>query len=108
MYHKYAVLKVPFPFTDSNRTKHRPAVAISNQSFNNTSKFIILAMITTAKHSQEQTDYEILDLKSAGLSTKCVIRMKIFSVDKNLIHGMLGTLSAQDAQTLDEKIRTAL
>jgi len=41
------VVSVPFPFTDSSRTKRRPALVLSARPFNE-SGHVILTMITSA------------------------------------------------------------
>ena len=61
------VVVVPFPFTDSARSKRRPALVISRRDFNNRNHHSMLAMITTAKRARWQSDVEIRDPDQAGL-----------------------------------------
>lgn len=45
-YDHYAVVRVPFPFTDKTASKRRPALVISDeQAFNAPSGHLVLAMI---------------------------------------------------------------
>ena len=45
---RYAVVRVPFPFTDRNATKNRPAVVLSDAvAFNTPAGHSVMAMITS-------------------------------------------------------------
>ena len=46
---RFDVVVVPFPFTDLNASKRRPALVLTNDSFNQTTKNSVLAMITSAE-----------------------------------------------------------
>ena len=46
-FNAFDVIVVPFPFTDRDTTKRRPALVISNALFNQQHDQLILAMITT-------------------------------------------------------------
>ena len=48
----FDVVVVPFPFTDRNTTKRRPALVLSDaRAFNEQAGHFVLAMITSARHS---------------------------------------------------------
>ena len=78
------VIIVPFPFTDRATTKRRPAVVLSNAAFNTATGHVIAAMITSAKQSAWSSDVAITDLAAAGLAVPCVVRMKLFTLEKVL------------------------
>ncbi len=103
-FYKHDVLLVPFPFTDKAKAKKRPALVISPQEFNVSTKHIIFAMITTM--GNWAFDIEIGDLKSAGLSHPCKIRMKLFTLDASLIDKKIGELGKQDRDMVDANIKT--
>ena len=44
------VVVVPFPFSDREASKRRPALVCSATAFNDSSHHLVLAMITTASH----------------------------------------------------------
>jgi len=93
----YDVVVVPFPFTDRTATKRRPALVISDGlAFNSRVGHSVLAMITSAKHSDWPEDSEISDLDAAGLSSDSVVRMKLFTLDNQLILRRAGALSTND------------
>ena len=42
-------------------------------------------VFTSAKHSNWYGDWEILDVKAAGLEAKSIVSQKIFSLDMRLV-----------------------
>ena len=80
----WEIVVVPFPFTDGPGTKQRPALVLSDLDFNRQSGHSILAMITSAAHSEWPGDIP-LDPSVIGLHKPCVIRMKFFTLDNRLI-----------------------
>lgn len=108
IYNRYDVIKVPFPFTDKDYTKRRPALVISSEKYQTNFKHCILCMITTAKHSKWIDDVIIQNLSITGLSTPSKIRLKIFSLDEKLILGKLGKIDNQDISILSAKMKEYL
>ena len=97
---RLAVVRVPFPFTDRQTTKNRPALVVSdNSAFNLPAGHSVMAMITSATHAPWPLDCAISDLAAAGLPAASVIRWKLFTLDNQLIRGVLGRLSDADAAT---------
>ena len=95
IYKQFDVVVVPFPFTDSNRTKKRPALVLSDRKSLTIDKSI-LTMITTSGHSPWSLDIAIEDLESTGLRTQSIIRFKLFTLDNSLITKKIGLLSEVD------------
>ena len=96
-YNRYDIVKVPFPFTDRQANKYRPALIISSsKSFNSYIDHSVMAMITSSKHSAWPLDTPISNLDSAGLPVASIIRLKLFTLDHRLIISTLGYLSGQD------------
>lgn len=96
----YDVVVVPFPFTDRDTGKRRPALILSNDSFNQTTQHSVLAMITSAEQSSWPGDYPIKDLELAGLPTECLVRLKLFTLDHRLIIRKAGALGTADQKKL--------
>lgn len=92
----FAVVRVPFPFTDRALQRRRPAVVHSDPEFQRGSDHLLLAMITTARRSCWPLDWPIQDLAAAGLNQACCVRLKLFSLDERLLLGQLGQLAAVD------------
>jgi len=108
-YDRYTIVKVPFPFTDKMANKNRPALIISAaEPLNNKIEHSVMAMITSAKHSDWPLDSLINDLSSAGLSAPSLIRLKFFTLDHRLIRGTLGELSNEDQLSFDENLKILL
>ncbi len=108
-YKAFDVVVVPFPFTDRATSKRRPALVLSDHgAFNAKVGHSVLAMITSAEHSDWPLDTAITDLKAAGLPTPSVVRMKLFTLDHQLIIRKAGALAAKDRQAVARAARALL
>ncbi len=107
-YKQYDVIIVPFTYTDNiEKSKRRPAVIISeNKRFNLETGKLVCAMITTGKSLKWSYDIEINDLKTAGLKKPCVIRMKLFTIDKRIVIEKIGQIEKKDRHNLIESLKT--
>jgi mRNA interferase MazF len=104
-FERFDVVRVPFPFSDRQAQKHRPALVLSDKAaFNRPAGHSVMAMITSAGHSPWPLDVTIVDLKAAGLPAPSLVRFKLFTLDHRLVRGKLGQLAPAD-QT---RVRTAL
>ena len=99
----FDVVIVPFPFTDRNASKRRPALVLSGAGFNQAARHSVLAMITSADQSAWLGDCPIQNVESAGLTTVCLVRLKLFTLDHRLIIRKAGCLALAD----QKKLRTA-
>lgn len=106
---RYDVVRVPFPFTDHNADKHRPALVLSDHAgFNAPAGHSVMAMITTAVHAPWPLDVAISDLAAAGLPVASIVRFKLFTLDHRLVRGTLGQLADKDCARVAKAIRTLL
>ena len=97
----YAVVRVPFPFTDRSAAKNRPALVLSaSAAFNAPAGHSVMAMITSQSNPPWPLDCTITDLASAGLPAPSKVRFKLFTLDHRLVMGQVGALSAADIQTV--------
>ena len=104
-FERFTVVRVPFPFTDRNATKNRPALVLSDAaSFNTPAGHSVMAMITSQGNAPWPLDCPVADLKAAGLPAPSLVRFKLFTLDHRLVRGELGMLAATDTTT----VRTAL
>lgn len=108
IYKLFSVVLVPFPFTDTDDQKRRPALVLSTHDFQQKNGHITLGMITTAKHSSWFGDHRILDLEKAGLPVESIVRQKIFTLDSRLVEKQLGTLSHEDEKQVLLKMAACL
>lgn len=103
----WSVVVVPFPFSERPGTKRRPALVLSKRPLNE-SGHSVLAMITTKAHSPWPGDVEIQDAEDAGLHQVCVLRLKLFTLDNQLILKEIGRLSPGDRKRAAMSIRRFL
>ena len=95
-FERFDVVRVPFPFSDRQAQKHRPALVLSDKAeFNRPAGHSVMAMITSAVHSPWPLDVAI-NAAEAGLSASSKVRMKLFTLDNRLILHKAGTLSRTD------------
>ena len=99
----FDVVVVPFPFTDREADRRRPALVVSSPDFNAIHDQSILAMITSAG-GDWPSDVAIRDWREAGLSVPCKVRLKLFTLDDARILRRTGALSERDAAA----VRSAL
>ena len=95
IYEQFDVVVVPFPFTDKSASKRRPALVLNNDILSKSGKYV-LAMITSSKQFPWPLDIHIKDLDSTGLAHPSIVRMKIFTLDAELIFRKAGRLSEID------------
>lgn len=101
------VVVVPFPFTDRETSKRRPALVVSSLDFNDAHEQSILAMITSVRVPWP-SDVTIQDWHGAGLNVPCKVRFKLFTVDDGLIVRRIGSLSTQDARAVRKALSRVL
>ncbi len=94
---RYAVVRVPFPFTDRDSSKNRPAVVLSDPlAFNTPAGHSVMAMITSQANAPWPLDCLLGDLAVAGLPAPSMVRFKLFTLDHRLVRGEIGKLSPAD------------
>jgi mRNA interferase MazF len=108
IYRRYSIVSVPFPFTDKNFTKKRPALILSQEEYQENTHHCILAMITSAKQSHWADDIEIEDLEIAGLPGPSIIRFKVFTLEESLILKTLGKLSEDNRKAVVRVLKNIL
>ena len=108
-YKPFEVVVVPFPFTDRNADKRRPALILSDDiKFNKPSGHAVLAMITSQKNPDWPLDTTITGIRRTGLTAPSKIRMKLFTLDSRLIVKKIGTLSDSDKKAVAKALQSLL
>ena len=108
-YERYAVLRVPFPFTDRTAAKNRPALVLSDAArFNTPAGHAVLAMITSAGNAPWPLDCPIADLAAAGLPAPSMVRFKLFTLDHRPVRGVLGQLAPADRDRVSNALAEVL
>ena len=105
VFERFAVVRMPIPFTDRKATKNRPALVLSDTAaFNTPAGHSVMAMITSEANTPWPLDCQVADLAAAGLPAPSKVRFKLFTLDHRLVGGQLGSLSPTDRAV----VRTAL
>ena len=105
IYEPFDVVVVPFPFTDSAKTKRRPALVLSETSnFGYKIGHSVLAMITSKKNASWPLDCEIMSKKQSGLTAASVVRMKLFTLHNRFIITKIGHLSDSDQENVKQSL----
>lgn len=98
---------VPFPFVEGGGAKRRPALVISSAALQ-PSGHVVLAMITTSARRTWPGDVELDDYGDAGLHRPCILRLKLFTLDRRLVLRTVGRLSARDQNCVASSLRRFL
>jgi mRNA interferase MazF len=105
-YKLFDVVVVPFPFTDQNTDKKRPALVLSDfATFNDVTENCVLAMITSSKNSPWPLDTNIGSIQKTGLPAPSLVRMKLFTLDSRLILKKIGGLSTKDQEAVRDNLK---
>lgn len=87
------IVIVPFPFSDGQLSKSRPAVVISGERVNNT-RDIILAQISSTSRSDEFSFFIDENRITVSLRKKSQVRVhKIFVMEKILVKKKISQLT---------------
>ncbi|KXS44807.1 MAG: hypothetical protein AWU58_1123 [Methanohalophilus sp. T328-1] len=90
MIYKGSIVIIPFPFTDNNNTKLRPAIAVSDQM----RRDVILCQITSRKPADNCAVYvSDSDLFEGSLRQGSWVRVnKIFTMDSSNVLKIIGNV----------------
>lgn len=91
------LILVPFPFSDQSGRKVRPAIIISNNSFNNDSEDVLVVGVTSNFSKDLYTiSLNNNDLEEGKLITNCCIKVEnILKLDKELIVKKIGKIKKE-------------
>lgn len=104
---QWEIVVVPFPFSNQSGTKRRPALVLSDRSFN-IRGHTVLAMVTTSSQRSWPGDVVLSDDKTAGLQIPCIVRLKLFTLDNRLLLKRIGCLSRNDQKKISSQVKTYL
>lgn len=100
------IILLPFPFTDLEESKVRPAIIISNDSFNKRSNNCIMVPLTTVIRDVPHSiiiDQE--DMSSGKLLKPSMIRIdKVFTIEKKLVVMKIGSLNNTTFKKIKDKL----
>lgn len=103
------IIVVPFPFTDQTAVKKRPAVVISCEAYQRERADIILMAITSQVRAAPTVgEAAVVHWQAAGLLKPSVIKPLIATIEAGLVIRQLGTLHADDQQSLHQVLAAVL
>lgn len=108
-FQSWDVVLVPFPYTERNYTKVRPALVVSTDTFSAKTGKYFIAMITSATHTRIYGDVLIRDLTLAGLPAESIVRpSKIATVEEASFVRRVGALAVNDRKAVSTRLRELL
>ena len=107
-YKRGEIVLVEFPFTDLSGRTRRPAVVLSDNSFNQSGTDRIVAQITSNINAHRLGDHIITEWQQAGLPKPSVVRTKLATLATSKITKALGIMPDADMLGIEANIRTAL
>ncbi len=104
IYKKWEIILVPFPFTDFSSTKHRPALVVSPDSYNQNRDLVIAYITSQLSLSARLGDYKLQKWKEASLPKPSIVRMKFATIEKSIVIKKIGELEKADYEKVEENI----
>ncbi|MBI4311949.1 MAG: type II toxin-antitoxin system PemK/MazF family toxin [Chloroflexi bacterium] len=102
------VVLVPFPFTDLSGSKYRPAVVVSDDSYNRTTRDIVIGQITGNMNGPpREGDCRITDWQQAGLKAPSIFRAKLATIAESRMR-RIGRMPASDMQSIESSLKRLL
>lgn len=101
-YCKNDVILVQYPFSDLSATKVRPAVVVNTPHPSQDSLIVPLTGRTT---SLLQGEFVLTNWQTAGLNIPTAVKRGIYTVHQSLIVKLVGQMSSQDAERLEQSLR---
>jgi len=100
------IVLLPYPFSDQEGVKVRPAIIISNNNFNKKSEDCIMLPLTSVI---KEVSYSVLitqkDLESGNLLKPSRIRIdKIFTIRQDLIRMKIGIINNKSFEKIKSEI----
>ena len=108
-YERGEVVLLRFPFTTFVRGKHRPAVIVSTDAYNQAGHDVIAAAITSnLKAARRPEDYLLSYWREAGLIKESLVKIALFTVEKSLVIRKLGKMEETDMEGISKGLKEAL
>ena len=103
------VVLVPFPFTEQEASKKRPALVVSSDEYNNACPDVIVAQITGRLNAPPRPgDHRLKDWRSAGLVGPSLLRTRLATLHRSVVIRRLGRMPNDDMFGVNDSLITAL
>jgi mRNA interferase MazF len=98
---KGSVVLIPFPFTDLQGSKVRPAVVLTSNELD-----VTICFITSELKWKTDCDAFVFPSASSGIKVPSLIRVgKIATIDASLVLGVLGELNNDEIAELNNGLK---
>ncbi len=94
------VVLLPIPFTDLTSRKVRPAIVVGRKG---TDLFLVPVSSVLSN-----TDFLLQEWQGAGLNVPSGVKAQLATIEERLVVKIIGTVTAVDRQSLDERLHTWL
>ena len=91
------VVLLPIPFTDLTSRKVRPAIVVGRSGTD-----LFLVPISSVLSN---TDFPLKEWQAAGLNVPSGVKAQLATVEDRLIVKIIGTVTTDDREVLDERLR---
>lgn len=99
------IVLLPYPFSDLEGRKVRPALIVSNEKFNKKSDDCVMVPLTSVLKKENYSVVDNEDMVSGRLIKKSRVRVdKIFCVKKSLVSMKIGMLDDKIFKKVKAKI----
>lgn len=105
---RWDVVLLPFPFTNLNASKKRPALVISPKEYNTGPDLVVMFVTSNLKATSKIGDYIINEWEESGLPKPSMIRMKFATIDKTLAIKKIAELTTSDQAGLKRNLKKFL
>lgn len=102
-YSKHDVILVRYPFSDLSSAKVRPAVVVGDS---HPSDDLLITPLTSKTQSLLEGEFILAEWSEAGLNVETAVKRGVYTVHKRLVLKVIGQLSAQDAEQLEQSLRS--
>jgi len=100
-FNQWDIILVPFPFTNLEGMKKRPALIISPNNYNYEGMDIIIAFLTSnIKQEDRVGDYHLKKWKSAGLPKPTKFKLKLATILKSKVVKAIGSIELTDQKNI--------
>ncbi len=95
-------------FIDRRGAKRRPAVVVSNDAYNRTSRDAVLVPLSSSRGPLRPGDWRLIDWKSAGLVRASVAKGRPLTAAQSRIERKLGRVGEADLEGVLAGLRAIL
>ncbi len=101
-YSKNEVILVQYPFSDLSATKVRPAIVVNAP---HPSQDNLIVPLTSRTTSLLPGEFVLKDWQAAGLNVQTAVKRGIYTIHQSLVVKLVGQLTSQDAERLEQSLR---